>query len=60
MTTKNLYKIADSIIRRGWSEYREFGNELFLDDAYREARQDIMTADVSEETADALLDWFMI
>lgn len=58
MTAKSAYKIADSDIRRGWSEYRESGNELELDNAYAEARRDILTARLSEETEERLLDWF--
>ena len=60
MTAKDAYKVAESVIRRGWHDYRDSNNEMELDNAYAEARRDIMTARLSEETEERLLDWFMI
>lgn len=60
MTTKTVFKAVDSDLRRAWSEYREEGNELVLDSAYRQAKQDIQSARLSEKAEQDLLDWFLL
>lgn len=53
---KRAYKSADSIIR----SYRDEDNTLIIDNAYDEARSEIICANLYEEDEEKLLDFFRL
>lgn len=55
---KQAFHSVDSLLRMAYGEYVESGNELILDNAEREARQEIFCHGLYEEDEEKLLDFF--